>query len=188
MDGCAQEVILHLVSRGLHPLGCSRISIPASFFFSVCPASDAFGRSHDGCSTGATHIYMPGIKYDAFGHSHGWLRNMGCHQACLADFVPGCQSRDHGSTPRSAKIVAQPHLSSTRRTCSSQASMLEKASFNQAPWTSTEALPCGVSGGRAGGQGGCEISILLGSTWNLPLVWKSASGHARGAGGSDSGR
>ena len=38
--------------------------------------------------------------------------------------------------------------------------------------------------GGAGGQGGCGISILLGSAWNLPLVWKSAFGHAKGAGGA----
>ena len=39
------------------------------------------------------HIYMPGIKYDAFGCSHGWLRNMCCHEACFAEFIPVCIAR-----------------------------------------------------------------------------------------------
>ena len=34
MDGCAPEAIHHLVNRGLNHLGCSRISIIASVFFS----------------------------------------------------------------------------------------------------------------------------------------------------------
>ena len=109
---------------------------------------------------------------------------MGCHQACFSEFVPECQLRNHRSFRGSAKTAAQPHLSSTWCTCSSQASMLEEASFNQAPKTSTTELSCGVSRGGAGGQGGCGISILLGSAWNLPLVWKSAFGHAKGAGGA----
>ena len=36
---------------------------------------------------------LPGIKYDAFGRSHGWLRNMGCHEACLEEFIPVCIAR-----------------------------------------------------------------------------------------------
>jgi hypothetical protein len=149
---------------------------------------------------------VTGIKSNAFGRSHGWLRNWGHTYICPASntmplgvVMDGCAtwaairhvlrnlyqcvSRDLGSIRRSAKTAAQPHLSSTRCTCSSQASMLEEASFHQAPRTSTTELSCGVSRGGAGGQGGRGISILLGSAWNLPLVWKSASGHAKGAGG-----
>ena len=96
MDGYAQEVIHHLVSRGLNHLGCSRISILASvFFFLQCDRHQIqclWAQSWMAAQLGS-HIYMPGIKYDAFGRSHGWLRNMGCHKACFAEFVPVCIAR-----------------------------------------------------------------------------------------------
>ena len=95
MDGCAQKVIPHLVSRGLNHLGCSHISILASVFFRQCDRHQIqclWAQSWMAAQLGP-HIYMPGIKYDAFGCSHGWLRNMGCHEACFAEFVPVCIAR-----------------------------------------------------------------------------------------------
>ena len=110
MDGCAQKVIHHLVSRGLNHLGCSHISILASVFFFVS---------------------VTGIKSNAFGRSHGWLRNWGHTYICPASktmplgvVMDGCAtwaamrhvyrnscqcvSRDLGSIRRSAKTAAQP--------------------------------------------------------------------------------
>ena len=111
MDGYAQEVTHHLVSRGLNHLGCSRISILASVFFLQCDRHQIqclWAQSWMAAQLGP-HIYMPGIKYDAFGRSHGWLRNMGCHKACFAEFVPVCIARPRvHSSERQDRSAASP--------------------------------------------------------------------------------
>ena len=57
-----------------------------------CPAQrfqDPHGRTVEGSSLwdSSPHVWrvgpLPSIKNDAFGRSHGWLRNMGRHQACF---------------------------------------------------------------------------------------------------------
>ena len=185
MDGCAQTVIHHLVSRGLNHLGCSHISILASVFFRQCDRHQIqclWAQSWMAAQLGP-HIYMPGIKYDAFGRSHGWLRNMGCHEACLVEFIPVYIARPRvHSSERQDRSAASPFQHSVHVFKSSL--YAGGGLFQPSSQDFYHGAVMWCLQGRRGGQGGCGISILLGSAWNLPLVWKSAFGHAKGAGGA----